>query len=125
MEKINNLKNLLMVGDKVLIKPKSKDLKTKSGLFLPPGYAEKENVITGYVILVGPGIPVYSGLDDAEEKWKKSSSEPVYIPLQAIPGDLAVFIQQSAVEIIIQNEKHFIVAHHQILMLERDDALFI
>ena len=38
----DNLENLIVIGDKVLIKPISSKSKTKSGLFLPPGYSEKE-----------------------------------------------------------------------------------
>jgi chaperonin GroES len=38
----NKLKNLAVVGDRVLIKPKKISNKSKGGLFLPPGYHEKE-----------------------------------------------------------------------------------
>lgn len=38
----NKLKNLIVVGDRLLIKPTAYNSKTKSGLFLPPGYKEKE-----------------------------------------------------------------------------------
>ena len=48
-----NLKKIIMVGDRVLIKPKSPLDKTKSGLFLPPGVQAKEKVQAGYVLKVG------------------------------------------------------------------------
>ena len=38
------LKKLIVVGDRVLIKPKKDSEKTASGLFLPPGVKEKERV---------------------------------------------------------------------------------
>ena len=35
------LKKFIVVGDRVLIKPKSPQEKTSSGLYLPPGVQEK------------------------------------------------------------------------------------
>ena len=43
----NKLKNLIVVGDRVLIKPKKETEKTDSGIFLPPGVKEKERVQSG------------------------------------------------------------------------------
>ena len=40
----NKLKNLIVVGDRVLIKPKKQAEKTGSGLYLPPGVQEKEKI---------------------------------------------------------------------------------
>lgn len=61
------LDNLIVIGDKVLIKPCSSKSKTKSGLFLPPGYSEKEEIRNGYVVKVGPGIPIpYLPEEDSE-----------------------------------------------------------
>ena len=39
-------------------------------------------------------------------------------------GDLAVFLQGGAYEVMYQNEKYFIVPQSSILMIERDDSLF-
>jgi chaperonin GroES len=50
-----NIDNLIVVGDRLLIKPKTLTNKTKSGLFLPPGYKEREEIQTGYIIKCGPG----------------------------------------------------------------------
>jgi len=47
-----------------------------------------------------------------------------YIPLQAKIGDLAIFLQKDAIEILFENEKYFIVPQNSILLLERDDGLF-
>ena len=41
----NNLKKLIVVGDRVLIRPKKTTDKTQSGLYLPPGVKEKEKVL--------------------------------------------------------------------------------
>lgn len=119
----NPLKNLIVVGDRLLIKPVKEDSKTKGGLLLPPGYKDKEEVQSGYVIKVGPGYPIPLPAEDSEP-WKTSEEQIKYIPLQAREGDKAIFMQKGAVEIIYENEKYFIVPQHSILLLERDDSLF-
>ena len=125
MSKIDNnlLNRLIVVGDRVLIKPKSLSNKTKSGLFLPPGYKEKEAIQTGYVIKVGPGYPIPMPGEE-EEPWKQSDNQIKYIPLQAHEGDLAIFLQKGAIEIVYDGEKYFIVPQQSILLLERDEDLF-
>jgi len=120
----NKLRNLIVVGDKILIKPVKHDAKSKGGLLLPPGYKEKEDVQSGYVIKVGPGYPVPVPADDADEPWKNKDEKIRYIPLQAKEGDLAIFLQKGAVEVIYENEKYYIVPQYSILLLERDDSLF-
>ena len=49
---------IIVVGDRVLIKPEENLNKTHSGLYLPPGVSEKEKVQGGYVIKAGPGYPI-------------------------------------------------------------------
>ena len=44
----NRLKKLVIVGDRVLIKPKKASERTESGLFLPPGVKEQDKVQYGY-----------------------------------------------------------------------------
>ena len=80
MEK--NLKNLIVVGDRVLIKPKSFTDRTKTGLYLPIGIQEKEVVQSGYVMKVGPGYPISQTSDDVNEAWKGVEEKVKYIPLQ-------------------------------------------
>lgn len=120
----NKLRNLIVVGDRMLIKLAKYNSKSKGGLLLPPGYKEKEEVQSGYVIKVGPGYPIPIPADDADESWKNVEEKIKYIPLQAKEGDLAIFMQKGAVEVIYENEKYFIVPQHSILLLERDDSLF-
>jgi len=118
------LDKLIVVGDRVLIKPKTLESKTKSGLYLPPGYKEKEEIRTGYIVKAGPGYPIPLPADDAEEPWKNKEDQIKYIPLQAREGDLAIFMQKGAIEIVFHGEKYFIVPQHSILLLERDEGLF-
>ena len=118
----NTLDKLIIVGDRLLIKPKKQSEQTKSGLFLPPGVQEKERIQSGYVMKTGPGYPI--PLPSEDEPWKEASDQIKYIPLQAKEGDLAIFLQKGAYEIIYQGEKYMIVPQAAILMLERDEDLF-
>ena len=118
----NNLDKLIIVGDRLLIKPKKQSEQTKSGLFLPPGVQEKERIQSGYVMKTGPGYPI--PLPSEDEPWKEAGDQIKYIPLQAKEGDLAIFLQKGAYEIIYQGEKYLIVPQAAILMLERDEDLF-
>jgi co-chaperonin GroES (HSP10) len=118
----NKLKKLIVVGDRVLIKPAKQSDKTSSGLYLPPGVQEKEKIQSGYVIKVGPGYPLPLPVDD-DEMWKGKDDQVKYLPLQAEEGDLAIFLQKGAIEVIYENEKYFIVPQASILMLERDEDL--
>ena len=117
------LNKLIVVGDRVLIKPKSAQSKTKSGLYLPPGVQEKEAVQSGYVVKVGPGYPI-PALTDADEPWKEKKEDVKYVPLQPAEGDLAIYLQNSGFEIFFNNEKYIIVPHASILLLIRDESLF-
>lgn len=119
---IEELQRIIIVGDRVLIRPKSESNQTKAGLYLPPGVKEKEQIQSGYVIKTGPGIPIPS--DDIDEIWKDAEQHAKYIPLQAQEGDLALFLMNQAFEIMISDSKYFIVPHRAILMLERDEELF-
>ncbi len=119
-----DISKLIVVGDRVLIKPKSQTNKSRGGLYLPPGYKEKEELQTGYIVKAGPGYPIPLPADDSDEPWKNQGDTTKYIPLQARVGDLAIFMQKGAVEIQFQGEKYFIVPQHSILLLERDEELF-
>jgi chaperonin GroES len=118
-----DLRKFIMVGDRVLIKPKSPLDKTKSGLYLPPGVQENEKIYSGYVLKVGPGYPI-PAINDVEEPWKDKSDEVRYVPLQPKEGDLAIYMQKSGFEIEFKKEKYIIVPHSAILMLIRDNGLF-
>lgn len=118
----NRLRKLIVVGDRLLIRPKKQPDKTDSGLYLPPGVQEKEKVQTGFVIKVGPGYPIPMATDD-DEPWKENEEKVKYVPLQAEEGDLAIFLQKGAVEVVYQGEKLFIVPQSSVLMLEREQDL--
>lgn len=116
----NKLKNLIIIGDRVLIKPVSPNDKTKAGLYLPPGVQEKETVQTGYVMKVGPGYPLAQPSEE-DEHWKTTEEKVRYIPLQVEEGDLAIFLQKGSIEVVYKDEKYFIVPQNSILMIEREE----
>ena len=118
-----NLDKFIMVGDRVLIKPKSLQDRTKTGLYLPPGIKEKEKIYTGFVLKVGPGYPI-PAINEIDEPWKNKSDEVKYVPLQPKEGDMAIYMQKSGWEIEFNKEKFVIVPNSAILMLIRDEGLF-
>ncbi len=121
----NKLQKIIIVGDRVLIKPKSPKDQTKSGLFLPPGVQEKEKVQEGYIMKVGPGYPVPYDYTFEEESWQQNGEEEEvrYIPLQAKEGDLAIYLQRDAIEINYLSERYYIVPQSSVLMLIREEDL--
>ncbi|MHC1702435.1 MAG: co-chaperone GroES [Tenuifilaceae bacterium] len=118
-----DIEKLIVVGDRVLIKPKNPEERTKAGLLLPPGVQEKQKVYHGYVVKVGPGYPI-PALSDIDETWKNKKEDAKYFPLQTKIGDLAVYLQENSVEIEFNQEKYIIVPFASILLLVRDEGLF-
>lgn len=117
----NKLKKLIIIGDRVLIRPSKPNERTQTGLYLPPGVQEREKVQQGYIIKIGPGYAIPMPPED--EPWKSQEDQVKYLPLQAREGDLAIFLLGGATEIMYQGEKYFIVPQSAILMLEREEDL--
>lgn len=118
-----DLQKFILVGDRVLIRPKNPKSKTATGLYLPPTVQENEKIMSGYVVRVGPGYPI-PALADADEPWKEKKDDVKYVPLQAKAGDLAIYLNKSGWEIEFNKEKYIILPHSSILMLIRDEGLF-
>lgn len=118
-----DLSKFIVVGDRVLIQPKTPEKRTKSGLVLPPNVQEKEKVHSGYVVKVGPGYPIPAIVEE-DVPWKSMSENVLYVPLQPREGDLALYLQNSGYEIEFNNQKYVIVSQSAILMLLRDEGLF-
>ena len=118
-----DLSKLIVVGDRVLVKPKSASDRTSSGLYLPQGVHEKEKIHSGYVLKVGPGYPI-PAISEVDEPWKNKADEVKYVPLQPKEGDLAVYLQKSGYEIEFNKENYVIIPHSAILLLIRDPELF-
>lgn len=118
-----DFEKFIMIGDRVLVKPKNPSGKTKTGLYLPPTVQENEQIQSGYIVKVGPGYPIPS-MVETDEVWKEKKEEIQYVPLQARSGDLAVYLSRSGHEIEFNNEKYIILPHSSILMIIRDENLF-
>jgi len=114
----DTLDKIIIVGDRVLIQPDAATERTRTGLYLPAGYQDKEKVLSGYILKCGPGYPLPE-LDE-EESWNRRDAAR-YMPLQVHPGDIALFLQKNAIEIKYNNEKYFIVPQNAILLVERDE----
>ncbi|MBL7997129.1 MAG: co-chaperone GroES [Candidatus Kapabacteria bacterium] len=112
--------SFIIVGDRVLIRPKTPEGVTPSGLVLPPGVQENQKTQLGYVLKAGPGYPIPIATD-ADEPWKEQSDTVKYIPLQAKPGDLAMYLQSGAYDIEYNGEKFAIVPQNAILLLVREE----
>jgi chaperonin GroES len=87
-----DLKKFIIIGDRVLVKPRSNQKKTKSGLYLPPTVSENEKLHSGYVVKVGPGYPI-PAINEADEPWK-TGEKVRYVPLQPLEGDLAIYFHK-------------------------------
>jgi len=117
----NKWKKLIIIGDRVLVKPTHPGERTASGLYLPPGVQEREKVQQGYVIKTGPGYAIPMPVEN--EPWKSDEEQVKFVPLQAKEGDLAIFLVSGATEVMYENEKYFIVPQGAILMLEREEDM--
>ena len=114
-------KQILVVGDRILIRPDTGESKSPAGLYLPPSVIEKQEVRGGMVVEVGPGIPLGSADGTLDEPWKDKKSDVKYIPTQAEIGDYALFLGKASIEIKIEEKDYLIVSQSAILILIRDD----
>ncbi|HET8836020.1 MAG TPA: co-chaperone GroES family protein [Gemmatimonadales bacterium] len=114
-------KQLLVVGDRVLIAAEDGDDRTRVGLYLPATAIDAQQVQTGLIVATGPGTPIadLSALDD--EPWKLESREGKSRGMQARVGDHAIFFRKAAVEISFEERKYLVVPQAAILVLIRDD----
>ena len=120
---MSNRKEIIVVGDRILIKPYDERDKTDFGIYLPPGVQSKEKVQSGFVVKTGPGYPLPDLNSVSNEPWENSQSETKYMPLQAKEGDLAIFMRKAAIEIEFEKQKYLIVPQAAILLLIREDLL--
>ena len=115
-------KQIVVVGDRVLIRPDKGGKKSKAGLYLPPSVIEKQEVLSGIVVEVGPGIPLGNPEENMDEPWSVSNGSSVkYIPPQAEVGDMVLFVNKASIEVKIENEDYLVMPQSAILILIRDD----
>jgi len=119
---IRRTKQVLIVGDRILLDTENQDDKTKSGLYLPPSVREKEKVATGRVVKVGPGYPIPNPSYTEDEPWSTPRDPMKYIPLQAKEGDYAIFLREQGVEIEFEEKKYLIVPQAAVVALVREEV---
>ena len=113
-------KQLIVVGDRVLIEPEEGEERTTVGLYLPASAVDKQSVQGGRVLATGPGTPIGAPTELDEEPWKIGSGEARYLPVQARVGDFAIFFRKAAVEISFEGKEYLVVPQAAILALVRE-----
>jgi len=88
------------LGDRLLVKPKPSEEKTKSGIVLPDSAKEKPQ--EGKVIAVGEGAK-----DDRGKK----------ITMEVKVGDVILYSKYSGTEVKIDGEEHLIIKESDVLAI--------
>lgn len=112
---------LIVVGDRVLVEPRTGEDKTDTGLVLPASVSQKGDVHSGRVVKTGPGYLTQNPEYSESETWKESETPVRYLPLQAEPGDLAFFMSNEAVNLRYEEKRYMIVPHKALLALVRGE----
>ena len=117
----HNNKELLVVGDRVLVRIEEGEERTNVGLYLPPTAVDNQAVQGGTIIATGPGLPMPSPDANTDEPWREQTRETRFVPMQAKRGDFALFFRKAAVEITFEDKKYLVVPQAAILVLIRDE----
>lgn len=112
---------LIVVGDRVLIEPKTGEETTEAGLVLPASVSQHDDVQGGRVVKTGPGYLTQNPEYSETETWKESNTPVQYLPLQANAGDFAFFLGNEAINLRYEETEYMIVPHNAILALVRGD----
>ena len=116
-----NNKHLIVVGDRVLVRPEDGEDRTKVGLYLPPTAIDAQAVQGGRIVATGPGLPMPDlATNSGDEPWRTPARETRFVPMQARTGDFALFFRKAAVEITFEQERYLVVPQTAILALVRD-----
>jgi chaperonin GroES len=118
----SNDKELIVVGDRVLIRAEEGEERTNVGLYLPPTALDSQAVQGGTIVATGPGLPMPSPeASFPDEPWLSPRAETRYVPMQARRGDYALFFRKAAVEITFEGARYLVVPQAAILALVRED----
>ena len=118
-------KQLLVVGDRVLVQLEDGEDRSKVGLYLPSTAIDAQAVQGGRIVATGPGLPLpdVGGSAHDDEPWRigeRAGRETRYVPMQAREGDYALFFRKAAVEITFEGDRFLVVPQAAILALVRD-----
>ncbi|MCL5264628.1 MAG: co-chaperone GroES [Chloroflexi bacterium] len=89
------------LGDRVLLKPKTKEEVTRSGIVLPD--TAKEKPLEGTIIAVGPG----KALDDGRK-----------VPMDVAAGQVVLYAKYAGTEIKMDGEDYLILRQEDILAIK-------
>jgi chaperonin GroES len=116
-----NGKDLIVVGDRVLVRVEEGEERTNVGLYLPSTAIDNQAVQGGTIVATGPGLPMPSPDSYSDEPWHSPARETRFLPMQARTGDYALFFRKAAVEITFEGERFLVVPQAAILALVRED----
>jgi chaperonin GroES len=114
-------KELIVVGDRVLVRVEDGEERTNVGLYLPPTAIDNQAVQGGKIVATGPGLPMPSPDSISDEPWHAVERATRYVPMQARTGDYALFFRKAAVEITFEGDRYLVVPQAAILALVRDE----
>jgi co-chaperonin GroES (HSP10) len=117
----HNNKELIVVGDRVLVRLEEGEERTNVGLYLPPTAVDNQAVQGGEIVATGPGLPMPSPDSNVEEPWRITTRETRFLPMLARRGDYALFFRKAAVEITFEGDRYLVVPQAAILALVRDE----
>ena len=112
-------KKLIVVGDRLLVRPEEGEERTNAGLYLPQTAVAARQARGGWVVSVGPGTPIVR-VDPAADPWEEAAN-PQFVPMQAQEGDYVLFLHKAAVEITFEKKQYLIVPNAAVLVLMRED----
>ena len=70
---IRHDKELIVVGDRVLVRVEEGEERTNVGLYLPSTAVDNQAVQGGTIVATGPGLPMPSPDSISDEPWHTSS----------------------------------------------------
>lgn len=84
--------------ERILVKPREKEVRTKQGILLPEKSVKKPNV--GVVISCGDGTPNN--------------------PMKVAPGDKVLFNRYAGIELNFKGEKHYVILSNEVIGVLED-----
>jgi len=113
-------REVIVVGDRVLIVPDMGEDRLNVGLYLPKWAVEKEMVQGGRIVDIGPGGPMPFPKDVEDEPWKPNQNDKVF-PKQGKIGDYAIFLRKAAIEVKFEGDTYLLVPQAALLLLIREN----
>lgn len=117
-------KKIIIVGDRLLVRPEDGEERTNAGLYLPQTAVATRQAKGGWVVSVGPGTPVVNAaeiMDEVVDGEGNLEAQARYLPMQAQEGDYVLFLHKASVEITFEKKNYLIVPNSAVLALVRED----